>query len=66
VEDDGVGCLGVSERGRQEESAEREGFHGWECIRVTPPLADIAQSLPIAGVRAGLGLQSLHSKGYAF
>jgi hypothetical protein len=60
VKEDGVGRLRLGERCQKEDCAEREGFHGWECSRVTPLLPEIAQSLPMTGVRFGPGLQVLH------
>ncbi len=58
VEDDRVGGLDLGLglggcRGGKQDGCEREGFHGWECIRVTPPVACFAQSLPMKGVRCG-------------
>jgi len=53
VEEDGVGGLGLDGYRGGKQDGDGEGFHGWEFIRVTPPVTCFAQSLPMKGVRCG-------------
>ena len=46
VKEDGVGGgLRVGHGCGEEEGAEGEGFHGWECSRVTPPPARVLRKV---------------------